>query len=80
MTAAMGMACLVTGLIAGWLFRSAFIEAEISRMLERMQREINYWQCETTRARSIADQLARQLAAHIGHLPNDQDRSQDDDH
>jgi hypothetical protein len=80
MIAGMAMACLFTGLIAGWLLRSVFIKAEISRMLERMQREVKYWQRETARARSTADQLARQLAAHIGHVPDHQDWSQDDDH
>jgi len=80
MTAGMALACLVTGLIAGWLLRSAFIRAEISRMRERMQQDVRYWRCETTRARSIADQLARQLAAHTGHLPTDPPWPQDDDH
>jgi hypothetical protein len=74
------MACLVTGFIAGWLLRSVFIMTEICRLQERMQRKINYWQRETARARSIADQLARQLAAHTGHLPDDQDWPQEDDH
>ena len=80
MTAGMALACLITGLIAGWLLRSAFIRAEISRMRERMQQEVNYWQHETTRARSIADQLARQLAAHTGHLPTDPGWPQEDHH
>lgn len=79
MTAGMALACLITGLIAGWLLRSASIRTEISRMLERMQQEVNYWQRQTTRARSIADQLARQLAAHTGHLPTNPDWPQEDD-
>jgi hypothetical protein len=79
MTAGMALACLITGLVAGWLLRSAFIRAEISRMRERMQQEVNYWQGKTTRARSTADQLARQLAAQTGHLPTDPDRMQEDD-
>ncbi len=80
MTAGMVLACLVTGLIAGWLLWSAFIRAEIFRVRERMQQDVSYWQGETLRARSIADQLARQLAAHTGHLPTDPRWPQDDDH
>ena len=78
MITGMAVACLVTGLIGGWLLRSAFIGAEISRMLKRMQQEVNHWQRETARAQSISDQLARQLAAHTGHLPDGQDWSQED--
>ena len=77
MTAGVALACLITGLIAGWLLRSAFIRAEISRMLEPMRQEVNYWRRETTRARSIADQLARQLASYTGHLPTDPDWPQE---
>jgi hypothetical protein len=80
MTANLAMACLVVGFIAGWLLRSVFIAAEISRMQERLQRKIDYWQRETARARSIADGLARQLAAHTGHLPDEHDWPQGDDH
>ena len=75
MITGMAMACLITGLIAGWLLRSLFIKAEISRMQERMQQEINHWRHKAERAQSISDQLARQLAAHIGHLPDHQDWS-----
>jgi hypothetical protein len=76
----LAIACLVTGFIAGWLLRSVFVMSEISRMQERMQRKINHWQRETTRARSIADQLARQLAAHTRRLPDNFDWQQEDDH
>lgn len=79
MITGMAAACLVTGLIAGWLLRSVFIKAEISRIGERMQQEVNHWQRETARAQSISDQLARQLAAHTGHVPDNQDWSQEDD-
>lgn len=73
MTADLAIGCLVVGFIVGWLLRSVFAMAEISRMQERMQRKISHWQRETARARSMADQLARQLAAHTGHLPGEQD-------
>jgi len=79
-TTSMALACLITGLTAGWLLRSAFIRAEICRMRERMRQEVNHWKRETTRARSIADQLARQLAVHTGHLPTDPDWPQEEDH
>ena len=78
MITGMALACFITGLIAGWLLRSAFIKAEISRMLERKQREVNYWRRETDRAQSISDQLARQLAAHTGQLPDTRDWPQKD--
>ena len=80
MTAELALACLLSGFVAGWLLRSIFIVAELSRMQERMQRKINHWQRETARARSMAEQLARQLAARTGHLPYDQDWWQEDDH
>ena len=79
MTADFAMACLVTGFIAGWLLRSVFVMAELSRLQERMQRKVSYWQRETARVRSIAEQLARQLAAHTGHFPDERDWPQEDD-
>jgi hypothetical protein len=78
-TANLAMACLFTGFIAGWLLRSIFVMAEISRSQERMQRKVHYWQCETARARSMVAQLARQLAARTGHLPEEQDWPQEGD-
>ena len=57
MSAGTALACIITGLVAGWLLRSAFIRAEISRMLERMRQEVNYWQREATRARSCAARI-----------------------
>ena len=78
MTASLAIACLATGSIAGWVLRSVFVDAEISRMQARMQRQIRRWQCETARARSRAEQLARQLAAHTGVIP-EQPRSSEDD-
>ena len=79
MTASLAMACLVTGCIVGWILRSVFVNAEISRMQVRMQRQIRRWQCETALARSRAEQLARQLAAHTGVIPEEQPRSSEDD-
>ena len=40
MTASLAIACLATGSIAGWVLRSVFVDAEISRMQARMQRQI----------------------------------------
>ena len=78
MTASLAIACLATGSIVGWVLRSVFVSAEISRMQARMQRAIRHWQCETARARSRAERLARQLAAHTGVIP-EQPRSPEDD-
>ena len=79
MTASIAIACLATGSIAGWVFRSVFVTAEISRLQARMQRKIRHWQCETAQARSRAEQLARQLAAHTGVVPEEQPWSTEDD-
>jgi hypothetical protein len=79
MIASLAIACLATGSIAGWVLRSVFVEAEISRAQARMQRQIRRWQCETARARSCAERLARQLAAHTGVIPEEQPRRPEDD-
>lgn len=78
-TATLAMACLATGCIVGWVVRSVFVDAEISRMQARMQRQIRRWQCETARARVRAEQLARQLAAHTGVILEEQPRSSQND-
>jgi hypothetical protein len=79
MTAGLALACLVTGSIAGWVLRSMFVEAEISRMQVRMQRQIRRWQCEAAKARARAEHLARQLAACTGVLPEELPPSSEDD-
>jgi hypothetical protein len=79
-TTTLAMACLVVGFLAGWILRSVFVLAEVSRMQERMQRKVSHWQRETARARSIADQLAREVAVHTGHLPEEPDWPQESDH
>ena len=79
MTASIAIACLATGSIAGWVLRSIFVAAEISRLQARMQRKIRRWQCETAQARSRAEQLARHLAAHTGVMPEEQPWSTEDD-
>lgn len=79
MTASLAIACLATGSIAGWVLRSVFVSAEVSRVQARMQRKVRHWQCETARARSRAEQLARQLAAHTGVMPGEQAWSPEDD-
>ena len=79
MTANLAIGCLVIGFIIGWFLRSVVVMAEISRMQEHMQRKISYWQREAARARSIADHLARQLAAHTGRLPDEEDWPQESD-
>jgi hypothetical protein len=71
-------ACAV-GSIAGWVLRSVFVSAEISRMQARMQHQVRRWQVETAQARSRAEQLARQLAAHTGVVSEEQHQSSEDD-
>ncbi len=77
MTASVAIACLVTGCIIGWVLRSVFVEAEISRMQTRMQRQVRRWQCEAARARARAEQLARQLAARTGEIADEDPRHPD---
>jgi hypothetical protein len=69
MIAALSLACLVGGFFAGWLMRTIFVMAEISRSQERMQRKVHYWQSEAARARTISDQLARRLVAEADPPP-----------
>jgi uncharacterized membrane protein YciS (DUF1049 family) len=57
-------AAFIMGLIIGWLLRTVFAVAVISRSQERMQRKVRYWQAETTRARMEAERLARLMEAH----------------
>ena len=79
MTASLAIACIATGSMVGWVLRSVFVSAEISRVQARMQRKVRHWQCETARARSRAEWLARQLAAHTGVIPEEQSSSSEDD-
>ena len=79
MTASLAIACIATGSMAGCVLRSVFVSAEISRVQAQMQRKIRHWQCETARARSRAEWLARQLAAHTGEIPEEQTWSPEDD-
>jgi hypothetical protein len=79
MIADLVLAFLVTGFITGWLTRTVFVMAQISRSQERMQRKVRYWQGEAARARVKARQLACQLAA-LGVMPvEDQDCPPPDD-
>ncbi|MGC1287506.1 MAG: hypothetical protein WA895_31680 [Streptosporangiaceae bacterium] len=55
---------LVIGLFLGWLLTTTFAVAAISRAQERMQRKVRYWQAQTARARTKAEQLADLLEAH----------------
>lgn len=66
MTAVVALAAVITGIVAGWWLRMIIITAEVSRSQEKMQRKIRYWQSEAARARFVARQLGRQLAAHAG--------------
>jgi hypothetical protein len=55
---------LIFGFATGWLLRAIFALAAISRVQERMQRKVRYWQSEAARARYIVDHLRRLLAAN----------------
>jgi hypothetical protein len=54
---------LIFGFTVGWLLRAIFALAAISRAQERMQRKVRYWQSEAARARVVAENLRRLLAA-----------------
>lgn len=68
MTGTVAVACIVTGLIMGWLLRTVAVMAEISRWQERMQEKVRYWQSEAVHARHLAERLARQLRV-LGYPP-----------
>jgi hypothetical protein len=67
-TGTVAVACIVTGLITGWLLRTVAVMAEISHSQERMQDKVRYWQSEAVHARHLAERLARQLRA-LGYPP-----------
>ena len=79
MNAGLAAACLVTGLIAGWLLRSVMVMAAISRSEDRMQKKVRYWQSEAMYARNIAERLARQVRALGGSPPDKPDRPPPDE-
>jgi uncharacterized membrane protein YciS (DUF1049 family) len=62
-TATVVAACFTTGLIAGWLVRTALVMAEVARSQERMQTKIRYWQSEAVHARHRAERLTCRLRA-----------------
>jgi hypothetical protein len=70
MIGTVAIAFLVTGLIAGWLLRTAVLMSEVSRFQERMQKKVRYWQSEAIHARHQAERLASQLNA-LGYPPRD---------
>jgi hypothetical protein len=63
----LALACLLVGFIAGWLLRAVANMAHLSWSQEQMQKKVRYWQDEAIRARDIAEQLTRRLAAITGH-------------
>jgi hypothetical protein len=58
MIAAVIVAAVVTGIIAGWWLTVTIAAAAMSRSQSRMLRKLTYWQVEASRARAEADQLA----------------------
>jgi hypothetical protein len=80
---------LAFGLYLGWLLRTVFMMASISRQQDRMQRIVLYWQGEAKHARRLAEDRRRRLAAIVWsvtqvddrHGPNDEpDGPQHDRH
>jgi hypothetical protein len=66
MTGMLALACFVTGFIVAWLVRTGYVMARITWAQEQMERKVRYWQVEAIHARSVAENLLRQLAAGTG--------------
>ncbi|MCW2895243.1 MAG: hypothetical protein QOG28_3239 [Trebonia sp.] len=62
----LALACFVTGFIVAWLVRTGYVMARITWAQEQMERKVRYWQVEAIHARSVAENLLRQLAASTG--------------
>lgn len=63
-TAVLGLAAAAfLGILLGFALTATYAAAAMSRLQERMERKVRYWQAETAHAREIAERLARQLAA-----------------
>ncbi len=73
MTGILALACFMTGFIAAWLLRTAFVMAHTSWIQEQMERKVRYWQGEAIHARAVAEQVLRQLAARTGRDPEPTD-------
>jgi outer membrane lipoprotein SlyB len=58
MTAAIIVAALVTGFIAGWCLTASFAAAAIHRSQAKMQRKVSYWQAEARRAQAQVEERA----------------------
>ena len=66
MTGMLALACFVTGFIVAWLLRTGYVMTQITWAQEHMERKVRYWQCEAIHARSVAENLLRQLEADTG--------------
>ena len=73
MTAVTAVISVIMGIAVGWYISSVMTSAAVSHSQERMQRKVRYWLAETARARATADELARELAAQQGLLPQHDD-------
>jgi hypothetical protein len=51
----------VGGFFVGWLFLTIIVMARISRVQERMERKVHYWQSEASAARVIAEKLSSRI-------------------
>jgi MFS superfamily sulfate permease-like transporter len=72
-TAITAVISIIMGIAVGWCISSVITSAAVSHSQERMQRKVRYWLAETARARATADELARELAARQGSLPEHED-------
>jgi hypothetical protein len=68
MTEVLSAVSLVFGFYLGWLLRTVFVMAAISRQQDRMQRIVLYWQSEAKYARKVAEDRKRRLAAILGSI------------
>jgi hypothetical protein len=66
MTGMLALACFVTGFIVAWLLRTGWVMAQTNWAQERMERKVRYWQGEAIHARSVAENLLRQLEVITG--------------
>ena len=62
----LALACFVTGFIVAWLLRTGYVMAQITWVQKQMESKVRYWQGEAIHARSVAENLLRQLEASTG--------------
>jgi len=66
MIGVLALGCFVTGFITAWVLRTGYVMTQISWAQERMEHKVGYWQGEAIHARSVAENVLRQLEAGTG--------------